>query len=778
MNPFARGRTRLIVAAGAAVIVLVGVVAYFAVSSRDGNNEKPSAANTPARTTVPSATTAQGNAAQGTARSRQSGKWSDPAVWGGRLPSSGDLVIIAPGTTVNYDQATTVVAGIRLEATATLAFDPGKSATLESTRNVIVNGTLRMRPASPSVAQVLRFTGVKESKFVGGGMKPIASDVGLWVVGAGKLDLVGSPKTGWTRLAGGIDAGATSAVLQQAPAGWRAGDEISIAPTEEPSGNDRGDPAFNNFDERTIGAVSGGTITLSSPAAHPHPRVNDAWTAEVMNLTRNVRIEGSAKGHAHVFIHSTSPQSISYVGIRYMGPRKDQDGDRFSDAVLGRYGLHFHLNGDHDRGVVVQGVVVRDTPSHAFVPHNSNGITFRDDISYNTTEDAYWWDQNPARTGDTPPQPLDFYQTSDTVYQHDVAAKLYSIPEFRGFDQTGFNLSGGSNNTITDSVVVGNLGGTSASGFAWPEGSNGAPNAWSFRDNLAHNNSEDGIFVWQNTDYGPHLTDNFVGYRNGHCGIKHGAYVNSYVYRHPVLFENATCGILADAQTASNVAPTTFDHPTIVGGRNAILDTDHNGDPVERPVAFRDCTIRGQSGAKIEVDTSLDPQQLDFVRCGIEPKDVHVTKAVPGDLIRSQRADGSAFQVRDDRTVETIARFDTQPPWSPPGVNKPPVVAVTAPRVDARFDFSGDVDATFSVDASDPDGRVRRVLFFVEGRLVGAATAAPYRVSANLRTYMNGVNTVSAVAIDDQGIPTFSRGVRVLINEPAQPETASGHQHP
>jgi hypothetical protein len=53
----------------------------------------------------------------------------------------------------------------------------------------------------------------------------------------------------------------------------------------------------------------------------------------------------------------------------------------------------------------------------------------------------------------------------------------------------------------------------------------------------------------------------------------------------------------------------------------------------------------------------------------------------------------------------------------------------------------------------------------VEGRLVGSTSTAPYRVSANLRTSMNGVNLVSAVAIDDQGIPSFSRGVRVLINQ-------------
>src|SRR5262245_14336176 len=459
MSAFLGGWRGRKLVAGVSALALAGAVAYFAVGFHGTENRSQKAAGPapPAKAAAPTATAGAVSARPGTAASLRSGNWSDPSVWGGRLPGPHDLVVIAPGTTVTVDQSTAPVAGVRVDAGATLAFDPGRGGTLPTTRNVIVNGTLRMRPASPSVTQVLRFVDVDESRFVGGGMEPIASDVGLWVVGAGKLDLAGSPKTGWTRLAGAAAAGATSVTLQDAPTGWRAGDEISIAPTSRPAGNDRDDPAFNDFDERTITAVSGGTITLDSPLAHQHPRVNGAWSAEVMNLTRNVRVEGGAGGHAHVFIHSTAPQAIESVGIRYMGPRKDQDRDGFSDAVLGRYGLHFHLNGEHDRGIVVRGVVVRDTPSHAFVAHSSNGITFRDDISYNTTEDAYWWDQNPARTGDLPPQPLDFYETSGTLYDHDVAAKLYAIPEFRGYDQTGFNLSGGSDNTIVNSAVVGNL---------------------------------------------------------------------------------------------------------------------------------------------------------------------------------------------------------------------------------------------------------------------------------------------------------------------------------
>ncbi len=78
------------------------------------------------------------------------------------------------------------------------------------------------------------------------------------------------------------------------------------------------------FEDRTIKAVSGTSITLNSGATRPHPVVNNQWTAEVMNLTRNVRIEGTPTGKGHIFIRSTQPHTIKYIAIRNMGARKRQ----------------------------------------------------------------------------------------------------------------------------------------------------------------------------------------------------------------------------------------------------------------------------------------------------------------------------------------------------------------------------------------------------------------------------------------------------------------------
>ena len=226
-------------------------------------------------------------------------------------------------------------AGVTVEAGGRLAFDPNASAELTSTRNIVVNGTLSMRPASSSVVQAIRFAGVDAARIVGGGMDPVDSDVGLWVMGAGQLDLAGTPKTGWTRAAGSVGAGAAEVPLQTAPTGWQAGDDVSIAPTAKPDG---GSDFYKGFDESAVAGSSSGSVRLATPTRRAHPEVNGQWGAEVMNLTRNVRIEGTAAGPAHVFIRSSRPQSIRYTQIRHVSVLK---GTATREGLSGRYGLHF-----------------------------------------------------------------------------------------------------------------------------------------------------------------------------------------------------------------------------------------------------------------------------------------------------------------------------------------------------------------------------------------------------------------------------------------------------
>ena len=189
------------------------------------------------------------------------------------------------------------VAGVTVEPGGELIFQPSASRALHSTGNVVVKGRLVMRPASAEVDHLLVFEGVDEGRMVGGGMDVVKADVGLWVMGAGTLDLAGTGRRAWTRLTGAVAAGTTRLTLKDAPTGWRPGDELLVAPTLAPDQADN----WTAYSAAKVKSVSGRSVTLDQPTSFAHPAVDvvtDAGagrvqTAEVLNLTRNVRIEGT-----------------------------------------------------------------------------------------------------------------------------------------------------------------------------------------------------------------------------------------------------------------------------------------------------------------------------------------------------------------------------------------------------------------------------------------------------------------------------------------------------
>ncbi|HSE56940.1 MAG TPA: G8 domain-containing protein, partial [Candidatus Paceibacterota bacterium] len=166
----------------------------------------------------------------GTITSVQSGNWSNPATWGGRVPGTADTVAILTHHTVVYDMDTATIAGVNLACDAILQFDPTKNTTLQSTKNIVIKGTLEMHPNTSAVQQTIQFIGINEDTFIGGGENPLDSDIGLWVMGTyGKADLLGTQKTPWLNASGALSAGATTITLSAVPVGWRVGDEVSIA---------------------------------------------------------------------------------------------------------------------------------------------------------------------------------------------------------------------------------------------------------------------------------------------------------------------------------------------------------------------------------------------------------------------------------------------------------------------------------------------------------------------------------------------------------------------
>jgi len=502
-----------------------------------------------------------------------------------------------------------------IEAGRRQRFNPNRSTTVILTGNLVVRGVLEMRPANPGVVHTLIFKGINESKVRGGGMKVLRSDVGLWVMNRGQLDLQGTPRAGWNR------TGTHET--------WRPGDEIRRAPHQA------GD--FLNFPRHTPGS----TVPRAYPEVPP---------TEVCNLTRNVVIRGMRKGRAHIFIRSTKRQSIRHALIRYMGP-----------GAVGRYPLHFHHCRNGSRGSLVEGVVLRECRDRGFVPHASHGITFRDCIAYNMRNAPYWWDPPAKNAGahcrEVSPRD-ECNQTHDTLYEHCLAARIGPNSQGRS-GQNGFTLVAGVRNACVDCVVVGNGGRTPAGAFHWPSTVNHDPNVWRFEDCVAHNNKVNGIYVWQN-DSNPHVIERFTAYHNGKAGIEQGAYANPYHYRNSVLVANGGVQLIQHSNSRSNEVVGRGAGYTRVRfhakGRTRrahILSLKHSI-ATTRPVEWTECGFDGEIPV-LDVDERSGsskgfPADLHFVRClvngrDMEPTDVVITLNENGTVVRGQRRDGSEWHI-------------------------------------------------------------------------------------------------------------------------------------
>lgn len=492
--------------------------------------------------------------------------------------------------------------GVVIPAEESWVLDPETNITLTASGSVEVLGELVMQPASGDVEHVLRFEGVDESAFVGGGMDPVPTDVGLWVMGSGQLLLEGEEKTAWD--------------YEFDPA-W-AGDEVVAAPNTP--GN------FTDFEPVTV-----------------TPAPNDlGYATELLNLSRNVRIEGTEDGYSHVFIRSTQPQTMRYTAIRYVAPTFGE-----TDAT-GRYGIHIHMSGDGSRGSVVEGVVIRDAGNHAFVPHASHGITYRDTIAFNVLNEAYWWDPPGDDEEDEDEEAVQVNASNDIVWDRAVVAGLDLGTEGNKNRLSGFYLGDGTNLTVSNSVAVGVRGGFDRSGFIWPESSRAV---WTFENNIAHNNEANGIFVWQNNPE-HHVIDGFTAYYNSWAGVDHGAYENAYQYRNLTLLENESGAVVSHALGEVTDDSETQIWSNIVTNGATLYIEEHNTE-LEEPVRFVDCDF-----GLVEVnEEDSEPSQYDFVRCGLEPENFNVDLAQPDSVFRVQQDDGTAYQLMGDGNVTEIDPF-------------------------------------------------------------------------------------------------------------------------
>ena len=347
-------------------------------------------------------------------------RWSDPATWGGQVPGPGDVAGISQPVLLDVDAE---VAGVQIAEGGELVFDPTASRTLSSAGNILVAGRAA-RPARRCLDRAPRRVPQRrrvEASSVATRWRPSTATPACGSPATACSTWSAPPKKAWTSLAGGASAGDSTITVADA-SGWRPGDEIVVTPTVPTTTE-----GFAEMqDRRVVEAVDGATVTLDGPLEFDHPAVTVregvTHMAEVLNLTRNVTVEGTPEGRAHVImLDIKAPQAISHVGLRHLGPQGPYTGDEGEQGVQGiegRYGLHFHMSYDATRGSVVDGVVAYDGGNHSFVPHLSHGITFRDCVAHDQSESAFWWDPSVGdEEGDAVP-------TNDLVYDRCVASHI------------------------------------------------------------------------------------------------------------------------------------------------------------------------------------------------------------------------------------------------------------------------------------------------------------------------------------------------------------------
>src|SRR5579871_1406909 len=304
-------------------------------------------------------------------------KWSDPATWPNRkVPVAGDKVTIDAGKEVVLDVNTPPLNGLTINGK--LSFANNKDVEL-TTEWIMLHGELEIgtEKAPHTRKATITFTdNVKGEDISGVGGTTDRVDRGIMLMG-GTLNLHGSEKSTWTKLAKTAEAGRTSIEVLSA-ADWKAGEEIVLASTDF-------DP--RQAERRTIAAIRGNTITLDRKLDYMHfGRItfDVDERGEVGLLTRNIKLQASADAEqsyygGHVMAMAGSKMFVDGVEFNRMGQH----------LTLARYPIHWHLIGDA-QGQYIKNASLHDTYNRCVTVHGTNFLHVENNVTYNTVGHCFF----------------------------------------------------------------------------------------------------------------------------------------------------------------------------------------------------------------------------------------------------------------------------------------------------------------------------------------------------------------------------------------------------
>jgi hypothetical protein len=226
----------------------------------------------------------------------------------------------------------------------------------------------------------------------------LATDPRQWgrgLIVLGRVRMIGEDKTPFVRTSSEPVAGETTLTLTTIPAGWQVGDELFVPDTRQVPSSDWFNPNFAlQHETRSIAAISGATITLTTPLTYDHRGARDANGSptvlrdgtrlfpHVANLTRSITIRSASPTgtRGHTVYTDRADVEIRNVAFRDLGRTTteatfDQDN---SPNQIGRYPLHIHmLQGPVNPAntgyqFTVTGNVIRDTRKWPLAIHASS----------------------------------------------------------------------------------------------------------------------------------------------------------------------------------------------------------------------------------------------------------------------------------------------------------------------------------------------------------------------------------------------------------------------
>ena len=325
----------------------------------------------------------------------ESGRWSDPGIWSDRrVPTVGARVLIPARSSVEVDGDFSAFPLEWIRIDGILSYRNDTNTGLAATTLFVAHdaefdiGTTASPIQSGMTAKLLITPRQNRDR----ARDPL--DLAGGLLSEGKLTMVGATKTAHASLRSPAGAGASRLEFDQVTAGWRVGDRL-LVPGSDASRDQDEVPIIAALDLDTR------VVTLDRPLVFDHAAAPDihGW---IGNLTRNIEVRSVqveplfARGHVMV-MHAgpgTLLDGAAFLGLGRTDTRRGHtvpmigaDGQVVpgsDDNTIGRYPVHFHLNGADitKPPQIVRNCVVVNGPKFGIVNHGSNvvvenNLTFR-----------------------------------------------------------------------------------------------------------------------------------------------------------------------------------------------------------------------------------------------------------------------------------------------------------------------------------------------------------------------------------------------------------------